>query len=78
MTDPKPSGPWWHWAILAVLFLGGGIHWLIDPPVVDHLGSYGLALIMLGIAAASSRNAWKLIRRRHLPRDRGSDIEQIR
>lgn len=77
MTDLKPSGPWWHWALLALLFLGGGIYWLIDPPV-EHLGSYALALVMLGIAASASRNAWALIRRRHLPRGRGSDIESAK
>lgn len=75
MTDPKPSGPWWHWAILAVLFLGAGVYWLIDPPV-EHLGGYVLALLMLGVAASASRNAWVQIRR--LPRGRGSDAEQIR
>lgn len=77
MTERKSPGRWWHYAILAVVFIGGGIHWLIDPPV-DHLGTYVFAIFCLAIAASSGRTAWTLFQRRHLPRDRRSEFEQIR
>jgi hypothetical protein len=61
--DPKRSGPWWHWCILALLFGVGGIQWIIDPPV-GGLG-YVVALVMLGIAATATRKAWFHFHRNH-------------
>lgn len=69
-------GPWWHWGIVGVLFLAGGIQWIVDPPVSGP--GYIVALVMLGIAATASQKARTQFRQRQVVvHDRGPEIEQI-
>lgn len=75
-NNATQTGRWWHWGILAIVFLAGGIQWIIDPPV-SGVGSYVLAVIMLGVAATASRKAWTQWQLRGALRGRGPDIEQM-